>query len=283
MELILSHRQLGESYPIQAVGHGDLVQTQKGEWWATVLGKRVLNGEVPLSRETFLCKIKFEDGTPIFNPGYGKVLLEQERPNLPWTPVKPEADRDLFDSDSLALKWHFIRTPHTKFFKLANGRLELDASPEVVDSLVNPAMLIQKIRHYQFTATTKLSFKTAKDNEQAGLIIYRMNDNYFTLMKDRSHILLVKKYNGKKELVAKIPYSKSEVYLNVVADNMDINFSFGETIESLKKIGTTQSMSVVSENSFNMFNGPGIGVYTTGNGKKSNNKALFDWFEYKQN
>jgi len=279
---VLSHRQLGDDYPIQAVGHGDLVQTQNGEWWATVLGKRVVNKEVPLSRETFLCRVKFEEGTPLFNPGYGKVLSEQERPNLPWSPVQPEADRDAFDSDSLALKWHFIRTPYKKFFSLKNGHLELATSPEVVDSLVNPAMIVQKIKHHQFSATTKVSFKTSGDNEQAGLIIYRTNDNYFTLMKDKSNILLIKKYNGKKELIAKVPYTKSEVYLKATANKLDIDFSFGDSIENLSKIGPTESLVVISESNLNKFNGPGIGVYASSNGKKSSNKAIFDWFEYKQ-
>jgi len=108
---VLTHRHLGKDYPIQAVGHGDLIQTQNGDWWAVVLGKRLIDGQVPLSRETFLCKVNFENGTPIFNSGQGKVLLEQERPNLPWSPVKPEPIRDEFDSDSLALKWHTIRIP----------------------------------------------------------------------------------------------------------------------------------------------------------------------------
>ena len=280
---VLSHRQLGEDYPIQAVGHGDLVQTQNGEWWAIVLGKRVVNGEVPLSRETFLCKVKFEEGTPLFNPDHGKVLSTQERPNLPWSPFEPEVNRDQFDTDSLALKWHFIRTPFKKFFNFKNGRLELSTSPEVVDSLVNPAMIVQKIKHHQFSALTKMSFKTSKENEQAGLIIYRTNDNYFTLMKNKSTIILVRKYNGKKEIIATAPYTKQSVFFKVVANNLDVNFSFGESIENMNKIGATQSLVVISESSLNKFNGPGIGMYATSNGKKSMGRVSFDWFEYKEN
>ncbi|WP_162845464.1 family 43 glycosylhydrolase [Labilibaculum antarcticum] len=29
----LSHRQFGEDYPLYAIGHGDLVQTQNEKWW----------------------------------------------------------------------------------------------------------------------------------------------------------------------------------------------------------------------------------------------------------
>ncbi|MFI3249000.1 MAG: glycoside hydrolase family 43 protein, partial [Rikenellaceae bacterium] len=51
---ILTHRHLGESYPTQAVGHADFVDTPNGEWWMVSLGKRIRDGYIYLSRETFL-------------------------------------------------------------------------------------------------------------------------------------------------------------------------------------------------------------------------------------
>ncbi len=278
---VLSHRQLGKDYPIQAVGHGDLVQTQNGDWWAVVLGKRLVNEQVPLSRETFLCKVNFENGTPIFNPGYGKVLLEQERPNLPWTPVKTEPFKDEFNLDSLALKWHTVRIPKEKWYSLNKGLLTIKLRPQVVDSLVNSSMLIQRTSHFQFSASTKLNFKTSKENEQAGLIIYRTTESYFMLMKEKARIVLIRKFNGKKEIIAEAPYSKPEVYFNVKANQLDLQFSFGETLDQLNSIGEIQSLVVISESAINKFNGTGIGVYATSNGKPSKTNASFDWFEYK--
>lgn len=43
----------------------------------------MLNEYNPLARETFMCKVEFEDSTPIFNPGMGMILPKQERPDLP--------------------------------------------------------------------------------------------------------------------------------------------------------------------------------------------------------
>lgn len=278
---VLSHRQFGKDYPIQAVGHSDLVQTQNGDWWAVILGKRLVDGQVPLSRETFLCKIDFEDGTPIFNLGHGKVLTEQERPNLPWTPVKKEPFKDEFNSNSLALKWHTVRTPKEKWYSLNKGLLTIQLRPQVVDSLVNSSMLIQRTAHIQFSASTKLNFKTSKENEQAGLIIYRTNETYYMLMKEKARIVLIRKFNGKKEIIAEAPYSKSEVYFNAKADKLDLQFSFGETLDQLNTIGKIQSLEVISESKINKFNGTGIGMYATSNGQISKTKAFFDWFEYK--
>lgn len=270
---VLSHRQLGKDYPIQAVGHGDLVQTQNGDWWAVVLGKRQIDGQVPLSRETFLCKVDFENGTPIFNPGYGKVLSEQERPNLPWTPIKKEPSKDEFNLDSLSLKWHTIRTPKEKFYNINKGFLTMKLRPETADSLINSSILIQRIAQFKFSASVKVNFKTEKDNEQAGLIIYRTNQSFYMLVKEKKRVTLIRKTEGKKELIAEFPYNKEEVFFNVKADKLELQFSFGETVERMNKIGNVQSLVPLSESNINKFNGTGVGMYVTSNGQPSKNRA----------
>lgn len=279
---VLSHRHLGENYPIQGLGHADLVQTQNGEWYSVALGKRMIKGYNPLARETFLCKVNFENSTPIFNPGYGIVLPEQERPDLPWQPVKVEPVRDDFETENLASKWYFVRIPRKKFYTLEDNCLNISLQPEVIDSLVNAAMIVQKIKHHDFTAMTKLEFQTKKENEQAGLVVYRTATGYYTLMKDKSGIVLTKKHLGKKEVVSRIPYAKKDVYLKVTANGLNVDFSFGETIDNMTNIGGTQTLEVISDNKFNKFNGSGVGVYATSNGKLSRNKAAYDWFEYQE-
>lgn len=277
---VLSHRQLGMEYPIQEVGHSDLVQTQNGDWWAVALGKRIGYGKVSLSRETFLCKVQFENGTPIFNPGEGKVLKQQSRPNLPWTPVKSDPVTDEFDTGHLSLKWHFIRVPQIPFYSLEDGRLKLKLSPVVPDSLLCPSMIVQKLKETNFESTTKFSFKTKKDNEQAGLAIYRNNGAYFLLLKGRNTITLISKDKGKKKIVAQVPYSRSDVYLRASGNGEQIIFSYGSDSGELTTIGAPQDIRIIAEGGTNRFNGPGIGMYAGSNGKPSKNSALFDWFDY---
>lgn len=278
---VLTHRHLGNKYPIQSIGHADLIQTQNEEWYAIVLGKRMIDGYAPLGRETFLCKVEFEDGIPIFNPGHGIVLSEQERPNLPWSPVRSEPERDEFDTDKLALKWYFVRIPQKPFHSLEKGKLSFNLQPEVIDSLENSAMIIQKVKHQTFMAMMKLDFRTKKDNEQAGLIFYRTANGYYSLMKHKSTLVLTKKYLGKKEVVAQIPYIESQVCLKVEVDGLEVKFSAGENPDNLISVGGVQLLDAVSDNRFNKFNGTGVGMYATSSGKKSSNKAYFDWFECK--
>ncbi len=278
---VLLHRHLGSNYPIQNLGHADLVRTPAGDWYSVALGIRNIDGHNPLARETFLCKVEFEEGTPIFNPGHGIVLSKQKRPDLPWTPVESESARDDFDAENLASNWYCVRIPQMQFYTIKESRLSLSLRPEVIDSLVHSAMIIQKTKHHRFTATTKLSFQAKKENEQAGLVFYRTTNGYYSLMKDKSGIVLTKKHLGQKEIIQHIPYDKKEVYLNVIVNGLDATFYFGETPDRMTDIGGVQHLDAISDNKFNKFNGPGIGMYATSNGKSSKNIASYDWFEYK--
>jgi len=278
---VLSHRQLGKDYPVHSVGHGDLVQTQNGEWWSVMLGKRHIDGVTTLARESFLAKVEFEGQTPIFNPGHGKVLMTQERPNLPWTPVKKEAPKDEFDGDKLGMKWCTIRTPKETFYSVANGELKLKLRKELVSGFVNSSILIQRTKQHEFEAMTKMNFKTSKANEQAGLAFYRSNKNHYKLLKDINSLVLTKTYKGKETEVARIPYKSAKVFLHVEASDLEVQFSYGKSPKSLKPIGAKQSMETVADVQWDaVFNGPGIGMYATSNGDESKNEAKFDWFYY---
>ena len=280
---VITHRHLGKDYPVQAIGHGDLIQTQKGEWWCVALGKREIEGKTILARETFLAKVDFEGQTPIFNKGEGKVLAEQKRPDLPWTPKNEEPIKDEFNDEKLALKWNFVRQPKGDFYKIEDGQLVLNLKPQVVDSLVHAPMIIQRTKHFKFTATTKVKFKTKKEHEQAGLILYRTNQNHYQLMKEKGQLVLYKSFKGVKEIMAKVPYDESEVYLQAIGDDLDIDFKYGVSENDMKNIGDTQSLEVIADGNGNQFNGPGIGMYATSNGEKTKNTACFDWFEYTGN
>jgi len=277
---VMTHRHLGNKYPIQATGHGDLVQTQNGEWWCVLLGKRLMGNEMTFTRETFLAKVDFEGQTPIFNQGHGKVLTTQQRPDLPWSPFPPKPAIDGFEKSEIDLKWCTIRTPKSDFYNLKNGRLNLQLKPEVAQEKVHSSILVQRIKQQHFEAATKMNFDTKKENEQAGLMLYRTTENHYLLLKEKSQIVLVKVFNGKKEIIAKRPYNKSAVFFKATADNLEVQFSYGEALDKMTPIGDTQSMVVLADGNGNMFHGPGIGMYATSNGMASKNTASFDWFIY---
>ena len=79
---VLTHRHLGREYPVQNVGHADLLR-RGDEWWAAVLGVRSLEGHHLLGRETFLCPVTWEDGWPVCARGEGKLPCDHHEPEAP--------------------------------------------------------------------------------------------------------------------------------------------------------------------------------------------------------
>ncbi len=281
---VLTHRHLGEDYPLHSVGHADLVQTQNGEWWAVVLAKRKVDGSTLLARETFLTPVEFQEQegilTPVFNPMAGKLLLEQKRPNLPWTDVEQLPAMDDFEGSELRLQWNFLRTPYEKWYALKDGILSIELRPEVADSLVNPSLIARRIEHHVWRASTKLSFRTKKTNEQAGLIIYRNSRNHFQFLKEKNELVLIKNQKGQRREIARLPYANDEVFLAVEANKLSVKFKFGATENTMQSMGEEEELSLISDEIAGGFNGPYVGVYASSNGQESKNAADFEWFAY---
>jgi alpha-N-arabinofuranosidase len=289
---IMTHRHLGKTNPIGQTGHADLIQTQNGDWWSVLLAKRRVDGYITLARETFLAKVEMseqESGiTPIYNPGFGLLLQEQKRPDLPWTPVKKITARDDFENDNLGLEWNFLRSPKYPWYSIKKGNLKIQLRPERVTELKNPSFIAQRTRHHHYTAKTKLSFQTKKENEKAGLVIYRRHGNNYQLLKTKDSLQLIKVYQKnnkgtfKPEIVASIPYKQKEVVLSVKVSSTKVQFFYGKSEKELTPMGAIQDYTIVSDDIAKKFNGVYIGMYATSTGKKCINTAAFDWFEYKQ-
>jgi alpha-N-arabinofuranosidase len=289
---VLTHRHLEKTYPIGQTGHADLVQTQNGDWWSVLLAKRHNEGFVTLARETFLAKVKMtqqESGvTPVFNPGIGLLQIEQKIPELPFTPVPKLKTRDDFTSKNLDLEWNFLLTPTTKWYELNNDNLEIKLRPETVTELVNPSFIAKRTKHFSFNVSTKLSFKTKKENEKAGLVIYRRYGNNYQLLKSKNTITLIKAYQKSNKgsftpnIIATVPFKNKEVILVAKVKGINVQFFYGESEADLKKIGEVQDYTLISDEVAKRFNGVYIGMYATSSGRFSKNKAKFDWFSYNE-
>jgi xylan 1,4-beta-xylosidase len=280
----LTHRHLGKDFPIQAVGHCDFVQTQNNEWWAVLLAIRPFEGKNLLGRETYMVPMTFENGWPVFNKGIGKVLFEHQRPDLPWSPFEQEPERDEFDDDKLALKWTFLRTPTEKWYELKNGKLIIDTRPQMVTKKQQPSLLVQRIRGFNFDALTKVDFKSGA-GEEAGLVAVYNDQRNFRLVKtaegNEQVVKLYKMEQGDESLVASIKVDHKPLLLGLQARGLSYQFVYGTSENDLKPIAGVQDAAVNASQSGIDFTGPMIGMYTSSNGKVSKNKAVFDWFEYK--
>ncbi len=281
---IITHRHLGADSHFQSIGHTDIVETQNGDWYMVALGTRNYGGHTYLARETFLTPMKWEyiygQLSMVVNPGVGRVLEADKRPNLPWSPVPAVPIRDEFDGEELALKWNMLRSPLEKWYTLDKGELTLNLRPQTASEFVNPSLLAQRIQSINFTASTRMELKSKKDNEQAGIVLYRGTTSYATFAKRGDKIVVLVKMGDEIEEIASVDAPKGEVILTVKADNETLSFFYGEPDEPLTRIDATAPLRVISSGKGGQFNGPMVGVYATSNGEKSRAKATFKWFDY---
>lgn len=279
---VLTHRFLGKDYPLGMMGHADLVETQNGKWWAVLLGRRVKDNLSMLARETFLVPVKFEDGWPVFNPGIGLVQEVERRPDLPWHPFKQHSFRYNFDQEKLAPFWNFLRTPHERWYQLADGNLKIDLRPQQLKGLDNPSLIVRRIEHFDYKATSQLSFSPENMSEEAGMTVFLDNKQHYKLLKTQGKITLVKMDDGVETIVNSVEYSSDRVVLQIEGKMFELTFRYGTDENELKQIGDVQDARVITAKSFigTGFNGPYIGMYASSGGQPSSNVASFDWFEY---
>lgn len=201
---ILTHRHLGHTYPVQSIGHGDLVETPDGEWFLVMLGTRPLNGCAELGRETFLAHVIWEDGWPVVCPGMGKVpdcleisAFNNEQEGLPsaadieWT--------EPIDLRCIGLRDHPARLP----VKMLDGRLHLPFLSETMEDLSVPAYI--GIRLLSRTFDIQVAMESEPNGSEEAGLLYFYNETHYVKVVIRKRegqleaVTVIRKGNEQKE------------------------------------------------------------------------------------
>lgn len=288
---IITHcNRIGQANPIQGVGHADLVQAADGSWWAVFLGFRILwpySYFHILGRETFLAPVDWPvGGWPQVN-GNGTVSLEMNVPTLPLYPVAKSPERVPFDEEKLGFDWQYLRNPIRENYSLTEkkGFLRITASPNTLNE-TNPVSFVgRRQTEHDFEAATSLVFNSSEEKEEAGMTLIQNNTHHYDLF--------VKK-NGNQSLVqlrvtlgllsyiaAEKEITGEEVLLKITGTPTEYSFYVGNTQDNqyteLGKLNTQYLSKEVAGG----FTGVMIGLYASSNGKPTEAKAYFDWFEYR--
>lgn len=175
---ILTQRDLprDRANPVTSAGHADLVQTQRGDWWATFLATRpYADGMYNVGRETFLLPVTWRDGWPVILDRGKPIPLVAPRPDLPAAPrpaLPTSGDFsyvDDFAGDRLAMQWVGIRAPERPFYKVAGGTLELGSGARLGDRQGVPAFVGRRQQHADATVSVMVSDRLDHDGDRAGL------------------------------------------------------------------------------------------------------------------
>lgn len=311
---IMTHRHLGLYYPIDNVGHADFVDTPDGNWYAVMLGSRIMDGQHKnFGRETFLCPVIWERGWPVLSPGSGKVEFEYPADEkLPWTPCPAEPERDDFDSDKLGLHLSFWGTPYQDFWRIQDSRLKLTclkrpiALPLKGFDVAHPdqsrdncvSFLGRRQRWESFDVSLKMEFAPEKQ-EAAGLIIMQAANHQFRLEKTLENgkaVLRLIRLTTEQEGLPFLPGYKAEtteavleshpveegpLVLKLEARRQDYRFFYGKDEASLTAFEVHGDGCEINPEEIGGMIGTMIGMYATANGEESKNEAAFDYFEVK--
>jgi alpha-N-arabinofuranosidase len=235
---ILTQRHLAANRPdpVTCTGHADLLRTPEGEWWGVFLGCRPVKGGFEnLGRETFLLPVRWsEDGFPYFLEEDETVPVIVRRPGtrVEGTPTFGNfVVEDSFTGDRLDKAWMTLRGPADGLYALKGGALELTCSPMRATRFETPALVLRRLQHHAFTASTRMRF-VPEGTEAAGLLLYKdERHQYFLkvcLMDGEPSICLER--SGETLSCKGLPKTFNTVDLAIASDD-GLTFRFGYAVD----------------------------------------------------
>ncbi|GAB3031759.1 glycoside hydrolase family 43 protein [Natronobiforma cellulositropha] len=281
---VLSHRGVSEMYtPIQATGHGDLIEAHDGTWWLVFLGIRQFGGYPGwhhLGRETFLAPVEWVDGWPVVNGGE-RITPElsvpdtdlERAPRADWTTTDPFAGTDL------GPEWNgrYARERYT----VGDGVLSLEGGPETLEER-GVTFVGRRQQHLECTARARLEFDP-RAGEEAGLTLFYDERHHYALALTRRE--------GERRVVVRLRIGDATA---VVADRdcpagaVDLTvegtpetYRFGFEANGSRTSLASASTRYLSTEVAGGFTGVYVGLYATGHGSDCEEPARFTAFEYR--
>lgn len=283
---IMTHRHLGKHYPIINTGHGDLVETQNGEWWMVLLASRPCEGYCNLGRETFLVPVTWEDGWPVVNEGRGLIEEVMQAPNLPEEPCKIEKACEHFTAEKLGMEWMYLRNPEPDMYSLERrkGYLSLKLQDESIGGKKSPSLIVRRQQHMSYRLRTALEFMPTIDGEEAGIMLIQSGKFNIRFVRRQEagvqEIAVIKREKNVETVVAKAKCDEKVIYLSVIQRGQDLKFLYGTDENCNEQLADHVDASILSTEKAGGFVGTCLGMYATSNGKASTAYADFAWFEY---
>lgn len=263
---------------LQKAGHGEIVQTQHGEWYLAHLASRPLYPERRsiLGRETCLQKVVWNsDGWLRLAQGGHEPAEKVPAPiGLPLHPWCGVFARDDFDQPTLSPHWQSLRVPiDASWATLAarKGWLRLRGR-ESIHSLFEQSLIARRIESFHCIAETKIDFSPGHFTQCAGLVVYYDARQHYYLRitydeRIRSRVAgIVQTDDGVySELVTsqiQIDAWPNTIYLRAQIDHERLQFLVSSDGEEWNTIGGILDMTKLSDDygSTLRFTGPMAGL-----------------------
>ncbi len=284
------------TYPIQKAGHGDVVQTQNGEWYMVHLCGRPIpsKGRCTLGRETCIQKMVWtEDLWLRLEAGGHKPQIQVTAADLPEHPWEMEPTRDDFDSATLNINFQTLRIP------LGEDSLSLTERPgylrlkgrESLGSKYIQSLVARRQQAFCYTASTCIEFEPETFQQMAGLICLYDTQNLYYLYISNDETLgkclgIFNCQNNSFEQPLNREVSIQgwqRCYLRVDVDYDRLQFYYSRNEDDWVKIGPVLDASTLSDEfcQEGQFTGAFVGLCCQDlSGQRK--PADFDYFEYQE-
>lgn len=289
---ILTHRHLGKKYPITCVGHGDLVDDGKGNWYMVMLACRPENGYTLMGRETFLARVEWEDGWPVVNPGVGRleesveIAEEKKGHRLSRIGARNHHVRYSFERKELQKQFIMLRNPGKDIYSLEErpGFLRLKMTKASLKDSDTCGYVAVRQQHAAYQAETLLEPKFKHENDCAGIAVLQNEDNQIRMEVFRHGtgmgIRLIARMNGENQVCGEqITGCTSEIQIKVMVHGLKAAF-FWKNEEGWQSLAQDLNLAFLSTELAGGFVGCTVGMYASANGEDDGGYADYAWFAY---
>ncbi len=249
---------------LQKTGHGDIIETQHGEWYAVYLASRPLTtcGRCILGRETAIEKVRWAEDDWLYLDGGGQLpRREVAAPDLPGHQFAPSTNRLTFDSAEIDINFQALRVPLTSDWVNQTDRpgfLRLYGR-QSLSSCFTQSLLGRRIQAHHSTVETCLEFNPKNFQQMAGLVCYYNTGHYYYLHISGDEF---GSYSGRKFLTvlacddhqtSSVLHSPIEVtnsqkiYLKAEVNHSTLEFSYALTQDAWQKIDSRLDASILSD------------------------------------
>jgi len=280
---ILTHRHR-RSEPLQATGHGDLVQGPDGSWWIVFLAIRPERGILHhLGRETCIAPVTWSpDGWPVVNSGRPVPL---EFPAPPWPlhpwPARP-ARTDL--SRPLGPEWVYLRNPSPENYTTTPEGLALHANLRTLRECASPTFVGVRQQRLVTTLRAELRFDPAHPGDAAGIALLQNERHHYRLVIGRDAdgrrvARLRKTIDGLESVAAEVPLAggPDACVLEIGADPDRYQFFVTDPAGERHALGHALTRYLASEIAGG-FTGVIVGLHATAT-REPAPPATFGWLE----
>lgn len=277
---ILTHRHLGKDYPIKYVGHADLVQTVKGEWYMVMLAVRSKQGYTTMGRETFLAKVEWENGWPIVNPGVGMLTdtLKIDLPACKFSGSK-KAVYDFTKMKTLDVGFMTLRNAPADMYLLETGKgLELRCSQVSLKEEASPSYVALRQKQHSFEARAALCTDNLSEDIKAGIAYVQSNEYHLRVEMGRESVQVVFCENGNDRIVSSAHIENSGHIVAVIkVKGLKAKIEIEDTVGKVFFASELIDIRALSTEVAGGFVGCTVGMYAVSKGESSE-RACFKNF-----